>query len=567
MAELSRLGGADVVIGTHRHARESQSAPAPRGERADQVNQANQAKGSAWAPLRNTVFRSLFFAQLGSNVGLWMQTVGAQWFLIERQSSPTVIALVQTASLAPSLALSLLAGALADQLDRRRLLIVVSACSGVAALVLTLLAWSHTLEPWSLLMVSFVLGCGAALSAPAWQAVQPELVPREQIPAASSLGSVTINVARAVGPALAGFVIAVAGPVVVFALNAVSFIGILAALVGWRRPRPLHTTDREHLGESLLSGLRYVRSGPIVRRIMVRSALFAIPASAFWALLPVASAAHLRLGASGYGVVLAMLGVGALVGVVVLPSLRSKTSANTLLVLSAVAYAVGVVGVAVLSLWPALALLVLAGTAWIATLTTLNASIQLSLAPWVRARGMAIYLLAFMGGQAVGSFGWGALATRVGYRPALLAAAGCLGLVAVSVRWWPLRSDTGVLDRSRSLCWPTPTLIFEPVAEDGPVLVAVSYRVVATELDEFVAAMRAVEKSRRRTGAIAWRIYRSGEDAELVLEQFVVRSWAEFRRQREERWTGSDDRVLSRTVERAGGLPAREHHYVTLPTR
>ncbi|WP_255183155.1 MULTISPECIES: MFS transporter [unclassified Rhodococcus (in: high G+C Gram-positive bacteria)] len=190
------------------------------------------------------MYRSLFIAQLVSNIGGWMQTVGAQWFLVEREASTTVIAAVQTASLLPTLLLALLAGALANALDRRVLLIVVGFASMLTAGILTALAWTDTLSPWGLLACTFVLGCWSSLSAPAWQAIQPELVPREQIPAASALGGVTVNGARAIGPALAGVLVAVAGPTFVFAINVVSFLATLGVLIAWKRPRDV-VVDRE----------------------------------------------------------------------------------------------------------------------------------------------------------------------------------------------------------------------------------------------------------------------------------------------------------------------------------
>ncbi len=297
---------------------------------------------SAWAPLRIRVFRMLFIAQLVSNVGLWMQTVGAQWFLVEPHSSATVIALVQTASLLPTLFLALLAGGLADLLDRRRLLIVVSTGTAIAAAVTTLLAWTDVLTPQTLLLMTFLLGCGSSLSAPAWQAIQPELVPKEQIPAASALGSVTVNGARAVGPAVGGVVVALAGPAAVFAINTLTFLVIIGALVAWRRPVADVGVDRERLGRSVVTGVHYVRSAPIVRRIMLRSVLFAFPASALWALLPLASSQELHLGATGYGGVLGLLGAGAVGGVALYPALRRRVPPNGVLAASAVAYALGV---------------------------------------------------------------------------------------------------------------------------------------------------------------------------------------------------------------------------------
>ncbi|MCP2193755.1 MFS transporter [Williamsia deligens] len=499
---------------------------------------------SAWAPLRNAVYRNLFIAQLVSNIGLWMQTVGAQWFLVDRGASPTMIALVQTAGLAPTLLLSLPAGVLADLVDRRRLLIATSVYSVLGAAALAAIAWVGVLSPVSLLAMTFLLACGSALTSPAWQAIQPELVPREQIPAASSLGSVTVNAARAVGPALGGVVVAVAGPTAVFALNAVSYVAVIGALVLWHRPRTDRAVGRESPGSAIVSGLRYVRSAPIVRRIMLRSAIFAFPASTLWALLPLASSEHLHLGATGYGAILGVLGVGAVAGVVVIPRARRRFDANTILAASALLYAAGVVAAGCLPLAAAVPLLLLAGTAWIGTLTVLNAAVQLSVATWVRARAMSVYLLVFMGSQAVGSFLWGLVANAIGLGPTLAVAAGLLVLVAASVRVLPLRAETGTLDRAVSTAWPAPTVVFDVDPDDGPVLVTVTWRIRPGDEREFVRAMAAVGRSRRRTGGYHWGLFRSESDADAMLEHFMVPSWSQYVTQTQTRWTASDHEAI-----------------------
>lgn len=504
-----------------------------------------RAHVSAWAPLRNRIYRVLFIAQLVSNIGLWMQTVGAQWFLVERHSSATVVALVQTASLLPTLFLALVAGGLADLLDRRRLLIAVNTYTAVTATVTTFLAWTDVLTPTGLLAMTFLLGCGSALSAPAWQAIQPELVPKGQIPAASALGSVTVNAARAIGPAIGGVVVAAAGPAAVFGLNTVSFVAIIGALLWWRRPAADQSIDRERLGRSMVTGVHYVQSAPIVRRIMLRSALFALPASALWALLPLASSEHLHFGASGYGLVLGLLGAGAVAGVALNPWLRRKMSPNGVLALSATAYAFGVVALALFPVWAVLPLLLVSGAAWIGTLTTLNASIQLSLAPWVRARGMSIYLLVFMGSQALGSFVWGVVASSIGLAPALIISAALLLAAALSITVLPLHLATGTLPRGVSTAWPTPTVVFGPDPDDGPVIIFITYRVLPDALDQFDRAMIAVGKARRRTGGYSWGLYRHGTDPELRVEQFTVPSWGEFQRQRRDRWTDSDHALIT----------------------
>jgi MFS family permease len=507
----------------------------------------------------------LFIAQLVSNVGLWMQTVGAQWFLVERHSSATVIALVQTASLLPTLFLALLAGGLADLLDRRRLLIVVSTGTAVIAAVTTVLAWTDVLTPHTLLLMTFLLGCGSSLSAPAWQAIQPELVPKEQIPAASALGSVTVNGARAVGPAVGGVVVALAGPAAVFGLNTLTFVVIIGALVAWRRPASAGV-DRERLGRSVLTGVHYVQSAPIVRRIMLRSVLFAFPASALWALLPLASSQELHLGATGYGGVLGLLGAGAVGGVALYPALRRHLPPNGVLAASAVAYALGVLALALLPIWGVLPMLVVAGAAWIGTLTTLNASLQLSLAGWVRARGMSVYLLVFMGSQALGSFAWGALASHTSLRTAFVVAAALVLAAGLSTAVVPLRPATGTLPRGVSTAWPTPTVVFGPEPEEGPVVVVRTYRVLPEAAADFDRAMVAVGRARRRTGGHSWGLYRDGVDPDLRVEQFTVPSWAELERQLHQRWTDSDHDLVTAALRlTATGATESEQHLLAVP--
>jgi MFS family permease len=495
---------------------------------------------SPWAPLRNRVYRNLFVAQFVSNIGTWMQSVGAQWFLVEKHSSAVIVALVQTASMGPTLLLGLFAGALADLFDRRRFLIVLQSYAVLVTLALAVQTYLGNLGPTPLLMYTVAIGCAAALTGPAWQAIQPEVVPREQIPAAATLASVSANTARAVGPAIGGVAVALAGPAAVFTINAASFAAIIVALMGWKRPRQSVPIEREHFGLAVISGVLYVRNAPNFRRILSRTALFLFPASALLALLPVAAAHRWHLGASGYGVALGAVGLGAILAVGIATRLRRRVSDNVMLAGSAAAYGIAPLAVIWLPFAAATPFLVLSGTAWLMTLTTLNAAAQLSLPRWVMARGLSVYLLVSTGSQAIGSYMWGAIATRAGLDIALLWSAVVLGAVALSVAVLPLRPSTGKVNVEVSTAWPTPTLVFEPCPNDGPVLVAVRYRVQAENLEKFVKAMSAVRRSRLRTGGHSWRLYHSVEQPDSFLERFTVASWSEFERQRTERWLEYD---------------------------
>src|ERR1700727_2232077 len=290
--------------------------------------QVDGERPSVWAPLHNPIYRNLFIASFVSNIGTWMQSVAAQWFLVEKHSSDVIVALVQTASLGPTLLFALFAGVLADLFDRRRLLIVLQTYAVLVAAALAVLTYLGRVSPTALLMFTVAIGCASALAAPAWQAIQPEVVPREQIPAVATLGSVSGNAARAIGPAIGGVILALAGPAAVFAINALSFAGIIVALLVWQRPKQLAPLERERFGQAIVTGLLFVNNAPIFRRILLHAALFLFPASALLALLPVVAARRWHLGASGYGVAVAAIGFGGVVAVAVAGLMRVRLSDN-----------------------------------------------------------------------------------------------------------------------------------------------------------------------------------------------------------------------------------------------
>lgn len=521
--------------------------------------------GSAWRPLYLHVFRALWVAQFVSNVGGWMQTVGAQWLVTQQSGSAGLVALVQTAASLPVLLLGILAGALADIVDRRRLLLATQILMFAAAGLLAVLTALGRIDSYGVLMLTFVLGCGTALMNPAWQAIQPELVPREQIPAAATLGGVNMNLARAVGPALGGLVVALAGTAAVFAVNALSFVVTMAALVRWRRrvePTPM---GAERMLPALRAGHRYLRHAPRIRRVLGRALLFVPAGAALWALLPVAAERQLRLSAGGYGLLLGSVGAGAVLGAVLLPRVRRHWSSNTALVGGGILFAVALALLAVLRIWWAAGVvLVLAGIAWVGVLSTLNSQMQVTAREWVRARALAVYLTIFQGGMAVGSAVWGAVAEWIGVVGALLAAAALLA--AGSLVGWRLAIPDSALDRSPSMHWPAPVMLLDPAKVAGPVLVTIEYRVPSDRAKTFVEAMAEVGRSRLRTGALRWDLYQDGAHPERYLEVFLVASWDEHLRQHGGRLTGSDRafEVLARSLVEPGH-PFQVSHY--LPAR
>ncbi|MEU5673551.1 MFS transporter [Micromonospora sp. NPDC047753] len=394
---------------------------------------------SAWAPLRTAVYRNLWLALLAANIGTWMQTVGAQWLLINHSNASTLVALVQTASLLPVLLLALPAGVLADSFDRRHLLIAVQLFLVAVAVVLTLLTVTDRMPPALLLTLTFAFGVGQALTLPAWAAVIPELVPQDQLRSASALGSISVNVARAVGPAVAGVLIARTGVAPVFGINAVAFAIFAYALWRWRPGNARAVEVPERFTAALRAGSRYVRHSPIVRRLLRRALVFVVPASALWALLPLVASRRLGLGSGGYGVLLAALGVGAIAGGVLLAVIRTRLTANQLLLIAGALFTVALTVVGTVRAVPLVLLALLpAGMAWVTVLANVNAEMQLFLPSWVRARGLAVYQVCFAGGQAAGALLWGLVAEMAGLLPAYLAAAALMLLGTLTSRIWPL---------------------------------------------------------------------------------------------------------------------------------
>lgn len=509
------------------------------------------APPTTWAPLRIALFRWLWIGALVSNVGTWMQTVGAQWLLVHEPNAATLVSLVQTAQALPVLLLALPAGVLADSFDRRRLLIGVQGFQASVALLLTVLTAIDRMTPGLLLALTFALGAGSAIQAPAYQALVPDLVPRALVPGASVLGSINVNLARAIGPAVAGVVVARAGVPVVFALNVATFLVFAAVLVTWRRPA--EARGDEPFLPALLAGGRFVRHSPVVRRILLRCVMFIVPANVLWALLALVARDRLELGAGGYGVMLAALGVGSIGGAFVLGRVRSRWSANRVVAASMVLCAAALLALVTTPwAWVGVLALLPAGVAWIGVLSTLNATLQTFLPVWVRARGLAVYQLVLFGSMAGAAAAWGAVADRVGLGPAYVAAVVLLAAGAGAGVLLPLRETAG-LDTLPARFWPEPRVELDVARYPGEVLVTNVYTLREQDRAEFLALAPALRRMRRRTGATSWSMYVDAADPGRHVEQYTVASWDEHLRQHEGRLTGADReldlraRSLSRT--------------------
>jgi MFS family permease len=516
---------------------------------------------SAWAPLRIRVFRALFIAQLTSNVGTWMQTVDAQWLMGSLSRNPLYVALIQTATALPVFLVGFPAGALGDIFDRRRILLTSQTFMLAAAAFLAALTFAGDVTPWLLLALTFAVGLGRALTAPSWQAIQPQLVGRALIPQAAALNSANMNVARAVGPAIGGVIVAAAGAGWVFALNAVSFLAVLAVLFTWRRAPVEKALGREHIGGAMRAGIRYVRSAPRMRAVLVRASAFILFASALWALLPIVARGRLGLGSGGYGVLLAAIGVGAVLGAWTLPRARARWRTDRVVAGASAGFAAVAVVLAWVDSVPAvIAALVAGGYAWIAVLSSLNSTAQAVLPDWVRSRGLSLYLLVFFGGQALGSLVWGLVVQRSDTRVALSCVAAGLLLSLLIGRRYPLR-PTRRLDLRPAQHWAEPELVLEPDPGHGPVLVTVEYRVPPERAGAFREAMQPVGRARRRSGGTRWGLFQDGADPERFLEVYLVATWEEHLRQHQERITHTDRMFEERARELlAEGTEPRVEH-------
>jgi MFS family permease len=504
-------------------------------------------------------------AQFVSNIGSWMQTVAAQWLMLTLTSSATYVALVQTAAGLPVVLFAVLAGTIGDLVDRRRFLLITQTVMLAAAAALGVLAIAGLVTPWVLLALIFAVGTGQALTSPTWQTLQPELVSPAERPQAISLGSVNQNLARAVGPAIGGVILAATNAGTVFLANAVTFIAVIAVIAAWHSTRAPGALPREHVGAAVRAGGRYVAASPVLRVILIRAGLFIFFASAVWALLPLTAQSALHLGSGGYGLLLGSVGIGAVGGAGLLPRLRARLSPDAML-------ATGSIGLAAVTLVLAFAQVIAAdavalavgGGCWILALSTLSSLYQLSLPQWIKARGMSFYLVVFQGGNAVGSAVMGIAAAHAGLSTTLTIAAAGLALGPLAALAWRFQKIPPE-ELQPAGDWPAPQLVTAagPESPVGPVLVTVEYLARPGSENELMTALERTRFSRRRTGATSWRAWRDASDPSRILEQFVVASWDEHLRQHE-RVTQRDQARLDRVRALTDpGHPVTVTHWLT----
>jgi len=518
---------------------------------------------SVWRVFAHRVFFALWIAALVSNVGTWMQNVGAAWLMTSLSPSPLMVALIQTASSLPILLLALPAGALADIVDRRRLLIVSQAWMLLAAAALGVFTIENLMTPWMLLGLSFALGVGSALNAPAWQAITPELVPPEDLTSAIALNGVNFNAARAVGPAIGGIVVAWAGAGATFVLNAVSFLGVMVVLYGWNRSQQPGVLPAERLIGAIRSGVRYVRYAPPLRAVMMRTAGFTIGAGAVWAVVPLLARRQLNLGADGFGLLLGAFGTGAIVAGAALERIEDFASRDTIVAASTAIFAAVLIGLAVSSSYaPALALMFVGGAMWVLANSSLNIAAQLSVPRWVQGRALACYQLVQQAAVAGGSVLWGFAAEQGGVPLSLVLAAITMVSGLVPMIFFHLISDDELdLDPLPLPPVPEPASHVDP--ESGPVLVTIEYLIRPESAREFRSAMNALRPIRLRDGAIFWGLFFDLARPERFVEYFISESWIEHMRMHG-RGVSSDQELEARArAFHIGSLPPAVTHQLS----
>src|ERR1700681_1836978 len=503
---------------------------------------AKNSSASLWRPLRSSTFRNLLIADVVSDVGTFMQSVGAAWLMVSLNAVPMYVALTQTASALPFFILALPAGAIGDIVDRRKLILFTETWMLFVALVLAVMTIAGRMSPVLLLLLTFALSAGDAFETPTWRAVLPELVPKEDLPAASALNGIEFNFARAVGPALAGFVIAFAGIGAAFLLNTLSFFGVILVVARWKRPAVKRATPPETVTGATVAAIRYVRYSPGVRIVLLRAGTAMFFASGLLALLP--SIAH-RINSSpvGYGMLLGGFGCGAVLGALVMQRARSRWSADVIVSAGIVILGLTTIAAGTLrELAPLAAVMLLGGAAWISFISLFNVQILNQTPDWVRARVLAVSMLVFQGAVAAGSATWGAVAARAGLGKALLSAGA--GTILSTVLGFFLRLPDESIDLTPWNHWRLP-LVIGADADGGPVLVTVEYHVNPERVSEFIETMRQYGRVRRRDGASRWGICRDLEISDRYLETFVVISGAEHLRQHD-RLTRADSELEER---------------------
>jgi MFS family permease len=512
-----------------------------------QPEASSSVRVSPWTPFQHRIFTMLWVATVVSNIGGWMYSASSSWLMTSLDANPLMVSLVQAATSLPMFLFAAPAGALADIIDMRRFIVAIEILTTVVSAIFAALVSADLIAPNTLLLFMFLISVFGALEAPAWQSIVPQLVPKQDLPPAVAANSVGVNISRAIGPALAGVIIAGFGIAAPFWLDAISNVGVIGVLLWWRSPQKhVDSMPAERFTSAIRTGFRYARHNRYLRATLARAVGFFLFASAYWALLPLVARSQIGGGPELYGALLGAIGVGAVGGAFVLPRLKARIGADMLVAAGEFGTAVTLVLFGLAS-EPILALAasVIAGISWIAVLVSLNVSAQYALPDWVRGRGLAMYVTVFFGTMTVGSMLWGQVASMAGLPLTHFIAAGG-AIIAIPLTWhWKLHTGRGI-DLTPSMHWPTPIVTQEVEDDRGPVLVTVEYRINLKDREAFLTALERLAHERRRDGAYSWGLFEDTAEEGRFLETFLVESWLEHLRQHK-RVTNAD-RVLQEHV-------------------
>jgi MFS family permease len=515
------------------------------------------------APFHSRIFAMIWTASLVSNLGSLIQTVGASWLMTSIAPAADMVALVQSSTALPIMLLSLVSGATADIWDRRLLMLFAQTLMLVIALTLTVIGYMGLITPWTLLSLTFLLGCGSALYGPAWQSSVGEQVQRADLPAAVSLNSLAFNIARTTGPAIGGLIVAKAGPPAAFLINAISYVGLIVVLAVWRRPKPVPFLPPENMLMAIGAGVRYARLAPDIRTVLIRGAIFGFLGSSIWSLMPLVARDLIGGNAVTYGVLLGAFGIGAVLGALGSTALRRRYTNEVIVEVSTVGYGLGAI-VTAISSWHALSMvaLMLGGASWVLALSTFNVTVQISSPRWVVGRTVAIYQMVTFGGLAIGSWLSGIVASELSLVICLVCSGTLMVLSALLGRRLPLLQPEGLnLDPSRT--WSSESRAqLDRLIDTGPVVVTVEYRVPIEDADAFRLAMRELRRVRRRDGAKRWSLMQDMAAPEIWIERYHSPNWVEHLR-RHHRFTVADREIEHKVLEfHRGDEPPRVRHLI-----
>lgn len=525
---------------------------------------------AAIAPLRHRLFRMLWTANLVVSMGVWMQNTGAGWLMATLAPDALTVSLVQAATILPVFMLALPAGALADTIDKRFFIIGTQSWMLAAAALLALLTFAGLTGTWGLLALTFAIGAGSAMNSPAWGSVMAEVVPRQDLVQAIALNGVGFNLARAVGPALAGVLVLAGGPALAFALNAVSYLAVIAALLSWKRRHRLSALPREQVLSAMRAGMRFVRHTPIVRAAMLRSAAFFFASAAPWAMLPLVVKQQLQLGAGTYGILLGLMGVGGVSAGMLLPQIRARLSRGNTVFVASLAASLGIAVLALSRHWlPAAFGMLLFGTGWVTASAVTQGVAQLAAPAWVRSRALAIFQLGFNGALVAGTFFWGWLGTAIGLPHALLAAAATGLVLAIVARLFGIDGETAPAAPRADPEPPPPEAVAPELRQvvtraRHRVLETQAYRILPADQEAFLAIMAEIRDVRGRAGAIRWHLYEDVAHADGWLEVWTVENWTDHLRELT-RMNGADRAVLARALALHQGPKLPTSRYLAIP--